>query len=273
MKTSFSIKKLVEGDLDILSDLTPEGWNDITVVYQTHINQDYFFPIKLVFEETIVGVAELIINDKIGWLGNIIVDKKFRNRGLGRKLTQRLVEMANAQNCDSIYLLATSMGKPVYQKLGFQENGKYLFFKKSETTSVSGDNESIIPYDSKYKNQILTLDQQAMGEDRSKVLIPHLQKSFLYKDSQQEEITGFFMPTLGDGVIISNNNTAGFSLINEREKYGMERIIVPEECTEIIDFLMGKKYTHFRDASFMYLGKMKTWNPQMVYSRVGGYLG
>lgn len=273
MKTSFSIKKLVEGDLDILSDLTPEGWNDITVVYQTHINQDYFFPIKLVWDEEIIGVAELIINGKIGWLGNIIVDKKFRNRGLGKKLTQRLVEMAKAKNCDSIYLLATLMGKPVYQKLGFQENGKYLFFKKNETISVSGENESIIPFAPKYKNQILALDQQAMGEDRSKVLIPHLQKSFIYKNPQQEEIAGFFMPTLGDGLIISNNTTAGFSLINEREKYGMERIIVPEECTEIIDFLIEKKYTHFRDASFMYLGSVKKWNPKMVYSRVGGYLG
>lgn len=267
------IEELTSNDLKYISTLTPEGWYDVTPVYKMHFDQDYFFPIKLVINHKMIGVGELIINGKIGWLGNIIVGKEFRNQGFGKKLTERLVDMAKAKGCESTYLLATPMGKSVYQKLGFQESGKYLFFKKGEMNFLQEKNESIIPFDQQYQNEIFDLDYRAMGEDRSKVLALHLEESFVYKNPTENKISGFFMPQLGDGVIICNNTIAGFEFIKKRETFGMERIIIPEECTETIEFLTQNKYTHFRDASFMYLGKMKKGNPKMVYSRVGGYLG
>ncbi len=273
MKIPFSIEELTTDDLKFISPLTPDGWYDVTFVYEMHLNQDYFFPIKLVVENELVGVAELVINGKIGWLGNIIVSKKFRNQGFGKKLTERLVEIAKAKNCDSIYLLATPLGKPVYQKLGFHENGKYLFYQKGEKKFPEVKNESIIPFDEKYREEIFALDKEAMGEDRSKVLALHLNESFVYKDLNEDKISGFFIPTLGDGVIICNNTFAGLEFVKKRESFGRERIILPEECTEVIEFLIKNKYTHFREATFMYLGKTKTWNPKMVYSRIGGYLG
>ena len=237
------------------------------------MNQEYFFPIKLVAENKIIGVGELVLNGKIGWLGNIIVSKEFRNQGLGKKLTERLIRIANAKGCESIYLLATPLGKTVYQKLGFQESGKYLFFKKGEMSFPEEKNESIIPFDKKYQKEIFDLDKIAMGEDRSKVLGLHLEQSFVYKNPNKDKISGFFIPSLGDGVIICNNIIAGFEFIKKRETFGMERIIIPEECEETIEFLIQNKYTYFRDATFMFLGKLKKGNPKMVYSRIGGYLG
>lgn len=273
MKASFSIEELLSNDLKYISTLTPDGWYDVTFIYEMHMNQEYFFPIKLVVENKIIGVGELVLNGEIGWLGNIIVSKEFRNQGLGKKLTERLIKMAKVKDCESIYLLATPLGKRVYQKLGFQEDGKYLFFKKGEMTFPEEKNESIIPFDKKYQNEIFKLDKEAMGEDRSKVLALHLEHSFVYKKAEEDKISGFFIPTLGDGVIICNNIIAGFEFIKKRETFGMERIIVTEECTAAIDFLIQNNYTQFRDAAFMYLGKMKEWNPEMVFSRIGGYLG
>jgi N-acetylglutamate synthase-like GNAT family acetyltransferase len=270
---SIFMEKLTLDDVKHISALTPEGWYDVTPVYEMHLNQDYFFPIKLMVENKTIGVGELIINGKIGWLGNIIVSKKFRNQGFGKKLTERLIEIAKAKGCKSIYLLATPLGKSVYEKLGFQEDGKYLFFKKGEANFLVEKNESIIPFDAKYKNEIFDLDKKAMGEDRSKVLALHLEQSFVYKKLDEAKISGFFIPTLGDGVVICNNVIAGFEFIKKRETFGMKKIIVPEECDETIEFLIQNKYTHFRDASFMYLGELKKGNPKMVYSRIGGYLG
>ncbi|MFT6321679.1 MAG: N-acetylglutamate synthase-like GNAT family acetyltransferase [Granulosicoccus sp.] len=276
MEKSFIIETLLVKDLKYISTLTPDGWYDVTPLYEMNLNQDYFFPIKLIVENKVIGVGELIINDKNGWLGNIIVSKEFRNQGLGKKLTKRLIEIANANDCESIYLLATPLGKTVYQKLGFQEKGKYLFFEKGEKSIELEKNNSlanIIPYAELFKNQIFELDKKAIGEDRSKVLAMHLAQSFVYKKPHENEISGFFMPTLGDGVIICNNTIAGFEFLQKREALGKTRISLPEECTVIVDLLRKNKYTYFREATFMYLGKMKTWNPEMVYSRIGGYLG
>lgn len=276
MEKSFTIETLRADDLKYISGLTPVGWYDVTPLYEMHLNQDYFFPIKLVIENKLIGVGELIINDKNGWLGNIIVSKDFRNQGLGKKITKRLIEIANAKDCESIYLLATPLGKPVYQKLGFQEKGKYLFFEKGEKNIELENNngsDHIIPFDEIYKDQIFEMDKEAIGEDRSKVLALNLAQSFVYKKPNENEISGFFIPTLGDGVIICNNTIAGFEFLQKREALDKKRIIVPEECTATINFVKQNKYTYFRKATFMFIGKMKTWNPAMIYSRVGGYLG
>ncbi|MFK7771595.1 MAG: GNAT family N-acetyltransferase [Saprospiraceae bacterium] len=276
MEKSFTIEMLLAQDLKYISALKPVGWYDVTPLYEMHLNQNYFFPIKLVVENKVIGVGELIINDKNGWLGNIIVSKDFRNQGLGKKLTKRLIEIAYAKGCESIYLLATPLGKHVYQKLGFQEKGKYLFFEKGENNiELENKQESgnIIPYEEVFKDQILELDKKAIGEDRSKILTLNLVQSFVYKKPNEDKISGFFIPTLGDGVIVSNNTIAGFEFLQKREALGKKRIIVPEECSATIAFVKQNKYNHFRDATFMHLGKMKTWNPEMIYSRIGGYLG
>lgn len=273
MRDKIQVLKLEEEDLKYLKPLSPEGWGDITFVYRLHINQDYFFPIKLVFENKIIGVAELIVNNNIGWIGNIVVDKSFRNQGLGKKLTERLIEMAKQKQCDSIYLLATPLGKYVYQKLDFIENGRYLFFKNVALQKPVQISNNIFPYKSKYKKEILQLDQEAMGEDRSQLLILHLEGGWVYKQEGQEKINGFYLPDLTNGLIISNNQNAGLELIKKREAMGENAIALPEQCTATIQFLKQRGYKEYRQATFMFLGKMKTWNPQMVFSRIGGYIG
>ena len=165
MEKRFTIETLLAEDLKYISALTPVGWYDVTPLYEMHLNQDYFFPIKLVIENKVIGVGELIINDKNGWLGNIIVSKDFRSQGLGKKLTKRLIEIAKAKGCESIYLLATPLGKFVYQKLGFQEKGKYLFFEKGEKNielEKNNESENIIPYNEIFKDQIFELDKYTL---------------------------------------------------------------------------------------------------------------
>lgn len=273
MLDKIQIQELKKEDLKYLAPLSPEGWGDITLVYQDHINQDYFSPIKLTLEERIIGIGELIVNGEIGWLGNIVVDKSFRNGGLGKVLTKELIEMASKKKCTSVYLLATPLGKYVYKKLGFKENGKYLFFKNTKFSPSDFISNNIFPFKPRYKKAILKLDQEAMGEDRSKVLLPHLENGWVYKEEKKEDINGFFLSTLSNGLIISNNQQAGLSLIKKRENLGKDDIALPEQCIETIDFLQQRGYKEYRQATFMYLGKMKIWNPQMVFSRIGGYLG
>ena len=216
----------------------------------------------------------MILNGKIAWLGNIIVRPEYRNKGLGKILTERLIELAKEKSCESIYLLATSLGKFVYQKLGFKENGLYLFYQSKMRNVDFELSKNIFPFEEQYKNEIFELDRLAMGEDRSQVLSLHLEAALVYKSPTQEKISGFYMPTLGNGLTICNNTVAGFDFIKKREQLGFDKIILPEECKETIDFIENRGYSICREpATFMYLGKMKTWNPNMVYCRIGGYVG
>lgn len=273
MSNTFQIQTLLEEDIPFLTEITPSDWNDIALIYRAHFNQDYFFPIKIILKNKIVGVGELIINGNIGWLGNIVVRNEFRNQGFGKLITERLIEIAYEKKCESIYLLATPLGKFVYEKLNFQTNGKYLFFINSTDPKKEKNNNNILPYNKIYKDDVLNLDKLAMGEDRSKVLIHYLEDGWIYKKPNDSNASGFFLPNLGDGLIICNNKLTGLELINKRTSMGKPYIVFPEENETLISHLKQNRYSEYRQATFMYLGKMKTWNPKMVYSRIGGFIG
>jgi len=274
MNHPISFQKFKKEDLNSLLEITPEGWEGFSKVFTEHLGQNYFFPIKLNYDKKIVGVGELVLNGKIGWLGNIVVDKNYRNQGFGKKITERLIEMAKERNCDSIYLLATSLGKYVYQKLGFKENGEYPFYQSQLENVDFTKSKNIFRYSEKYQNQIFNLDKIASGEDRQKVITRYLQNSFVWKREGSENISGYFLPDLGNGLIIANSDEAGFDLIKKREQLGMNKIILPSESTTTIEFLEKRGYSICRDpATFMYIGKTKNWNPKMIYCRIGGWIG
>ena len=55
-----------------------------------------------------------------GYISNMFTRAKWRRRGLARMLVDRLVEAARDAGCAKLYLNASPMGKPVYEKYGFR---------------------------------------------------------------------------------------------------------------------------------------------------------
>ena len=103
-------------------------------------------------------------------------------------------------------LLATPIGQPVYEKLGFKTISNYIFLKRAEKKEWNTENDKIIDYDSKYFEEIAILDQLAMGEDRSEILKHFTKDAQLYID---QELEGFYFPHLGDGLIIAKKPQSG----------------------------------------------------------------
>lgn len=50
----------------------------------------------------------------------------FRNKGIAKKLLERLVAEAETRNVQHLFLIASEMGKPLYKKNGFTENDIYM---------------------------------------------------------------------------------------------------------------------------------------------------
>ncbi|MBP1045656.1 GNAT family N-acetyltransferase [Enterococcus sp. BWM-S5] len=82
-------------------------------------------------EDEIVAVAFLEIAErlphpdrkygKIGTILNVYTKKGFRKQGIASQLVQRLVKEAEKHQLDKIELMATELGYPVYEKIGFKE--------------------------------------------------------------------------------------------------------------------------------------------------------
>jgi GNAT superfamily N-acetyltransferase len=258
-----------ESDTDSLNALQPPDWQDITPHFQFYIRTRYCHPLKMLMDGKIVGVGAAIYHKDTAWLAHIIVHPAYRGKGIGTSITQALVNMSRSAGFNTILLIASAMGAPVYRKLGFTIVDEYLFFKGGQIPEVLNSSEHLIPFDTAYADQLVDLDRMASGEDRSALLELHLNEATLY--FSENTLMGFCLPDLGEGLIVASCPEAGLALLNSIKVN--ERIVVPAENHDVIDFLIQNRFTQYQTGTRMCLGNEINWHPEMIYSRIGGNLG
>lgn len=264
------IQKLEHSDTPFLSDLLPIGWEGAIPTIDYYTKTSFCFPIKVSIDSKIVGIGTTIIHNETAWLAHIIVHPDYRNQGVGKIITQTLVEHSYSKSCETIYLLATELGEAVYKKIGFETETKYLVFEREGTNESSIDSENIIASNSNFKNQILNLDKLVSGEDRILLLKQHLSNGFLFL--QDNEVNGFYLPSLGDGLIIATTVLAGQELMKLRLK-SKNFASLPIDNLRATEFLKQNNFKEVRTQKRMRLGKKRHWQPTNIYNRIGGNLG
>lgn len=262
------IESLTHEDLPQVSHIQPEGWSPVIPSFQFYLESSFCYPVKYTVNDKLIGVGATILHHQTAWLAHIIVDAQYRGKGIGTQITKALIQIAEKYYSKTILLTATTLGEPVYTKLGFKKELDYLFLQQG--TWAEPATETIHAYEEVYRKQILKLDRDISGEDRSKLLAPHLLRARLIL--QQGKVQGMYLPTLGEGLVIAENQAAGISLLSERLTPEKNRIALPAENT-IIDLMKRHGYTEFLKGSRMYLGEKLTFQPSKIYSRIGGNLG
>jgi|JI10StandDraft_1071094.scaffolds.fasta_scaffold251499_2 GNAT superfamily N-acetyltransferase len=264
------IQRLEHCDLSLISDLIPIGWEGAIPTIESYTRTNSCFPIKVIIDDKIVGIGTTITNNETAWLAHIIVHKDFRNKSIGKIITQTLVDYSYSNGCETIYLLATELGEPVYVKIGFEIETEYLFFRRQETNDYSINLENIVTTNNDTLKQILDLDRQVSGENRNSLLEHHLSDSHIY--FQDKEVKGFYLPNLGDGLIIANTNSAGLELIKLRLKT-KDFASFPRDNVNATEFMYQNKFSLIRTEKRMRIGKKRIWQPESIYNRIGGNLG
>ena len=107
--------------------LQPEGWTDIVPDFKFYIKNIFCNPIKIIQDDIIVGIGSRILFKDTGWLGHIIVDEGYQNKGIGTYIVEYLRDYLSREGACTISLIATKSGSQVYGKLGFSKETEYLF--------------------------------------------------------------------------------------------------------------------------------------------------
>lgn len=264
------IQEITFNEINKLSELQPEGWPDIIPKFEFYTKSDFCFPIKFIIDESIVGIGCAIIHENCSWLAHIIVHPKRRNQGIGKTITQKLINLSNEKNCTTILLIATELGAYVYEKLGFEIETEYIFHKVSKNEIKHIPSEYITPYQESFKNIILEFDKNISGENRSINLLKHLEKSMIYLVNGK--IEGYFMPTLGEGHILAISEKAGIELIKLRLNTH-ENIIFPVNNLIAKNYTTENNYKIVYEAKRMRKGEIINVELSNIYSRIGGNLG
>ena len=257
-------------DLAFLKDFEPPGWGDLVPRFEHFLASPVCYPLKLVTDNKMVAIGASIMHRNTAWLACIIVHLDYRNKGLGKLITQQLIANIDTQHYKTIYLEATDLGYPVYKKLGFELDAEYIYLKTDATFYEGHTSECIVLFDKKFRSQLYALDQQVSGEQRSAALEEHITTSKIYL--HKCNIQGFYMPTLGDGLIVANTPQAGIALMKCRlqtQKFA----ILPLDNAIAIDFLKQQHFYPVRIGRRLFLGEKRIWQPQNLYNRISGQLG
>ena len=135
-----------------------------------------------------------------GWIGNLIVVKERRSRGLGRALMERAIEYLRSRSVETVRLDADPDGVPLYKSLGFITTYRSLRYEGRAAGEEAGAVRVMAPAD---LDEVCRLDARLFGADRSRVLrrlyrdIPEL----AFVTPPQGAVTGYLMARQMDGGI------------------------------------------------------------------------
>ena len=122
------------------------------------------------------GLVTAVAHERSGWIGNLIISPHLRGRGYGLNLFQAALSTLQAQRLASIWLTASELGRPIYEKSGFTlvdtierwvSCNRFSDGPAMETTSVA-------------KETLCVFDLAAWGEARTSLLDALLEQGQTY---------------------------------------------------------------------------------------------
>lgn len=149
-----------------------EGWNQTMNDWKLLFENTENVCIVAEKDNQVVGTATALNHEnKIAWIGMVLVDKSLRGQGAGKMLLENIIN--RLKHVESVKLDATPAGEPLYLKLGFIAEHKILrmtsdcltflseMFPSMETANIDQENLS----------EITKLDRKIFGADRNYLLM------------------------------------------------------------------------------------------------------
>lgn len=155
-----------------LKDLA--GWNQTSGDWMRFLeaSPDGAFVVQI--DGAVRGTATTInYQGRFAWVGMVLVDPEYRGSGIGKRLLERCIEYLDGIRMPCIKLDATPLGKPIYEKLGFEteyEIERWTLRRSGadlgEQKQVDSGEEMPLPL----LEHVLKADREAFGADRSSLL-------------------------------------------------------------------------------------------------------
>ncbi len=102
---------------------------------------------------------------RLAWIGMVLTHPTCRGRGFARRLMEHALEHLAAHGSEWIKLDATDMGRPLYRRLGFEDECPIERWGRGAEAAVSSPRVASFALD-----EWRSLDAQAFGADRSRLL-------------------------------------------------------------------------------------------------------
>jgi len=119
--TGTTVRPMLPVDVAAAADAVRRGdWGDREAFFRFAATHPNCRPILAERDGQIVGTGVATVSGRVGWVGAIWVAPVLRGRGLGRAITEAVIEELEGSGCRTLVLVATEAGRRVYERLGFE---------------------------------------------------------------------------------------------------------------------------------------------------------
>jgi len=199
-----------------------------------------------------IGLATTINYGDIGWFGNLVVNKAYRNKGAGSKLVKHSIEYLLRKHVKTVGLYAYDNRIHFYDRLDFKCDSDFIVMKGKGFSSPS--NSDVRRAQESDIAKIVEFDESCFGSSRRKLLEPILldQDNLCYTVTENGHVSAYVVAKVYHGMAelgplacpAGRNNLALGLLKTVLDKLnGVEvSLFLPAKETTIIDMLEGKGF-------------------------------
>lgn len=280
-----TIRRMAARDVAPASDLLRRGdFGDREAFLAWSVDQPTIGTFVAVVGDYIVGTGVASAHGSSGWVGVIFVAAERRGSGLGRAMTETVIDELERRGCRSQVLIASPFGRPLYERLGFVEVDRQVRFAADGlATDGSAADEPIDPrirlYAQRDRDAVLALDRDATGEDREAVLdrLLRTETAWVTRDASDRPTGYFLRPPWRGGAVIAPDADDGLALLELRRRLtrrdGKAGAGMLASNTIGRQRLRNAGWTEELANARMVRGEPLDWRPAAIWGQLNGALG
>lgn len=260
-----TIRKMTTADIPFAVKLTDTRNWDLT-------RRDFRFMMALEPEgcfvvlhgATKIGIATTVHFGSVGWIGNVIIDQRYRSKGMGAELVKHAMAYLTEKSAVTVGLYAYMDTVAFYEKLGFKASSSFVHLV-GRGSNVDFDHKLTRRMSQKDLDDVVGFDESCMGWNRDRLLRRIFQDSsdLCYVARDGKRLLGFIMADwyrqeVGPCVCQPENSEAAVHLFKAvLSKLGKleVRIGVSENKAEIINALKEMNFKEEFRVVRMHLGE------------------
>jgi len=193
--TKITIRKMARSDFPFAIRLTDTMHWDLT-------EKDFRFMMALepqgcfvaLDDAKRVGITTTVHFDKIGWIGNVIVDARYRSKGIGVRLVKEAIRYLSEKSATTIALYAYQNTVEFYEKIGFKADYDLIRFV-GQGQKNQENQHNIMTMTQRDLKEVISLDLLCMNWNRERLLKQIFAESndLCYTAQEDGKLVGFVM--------------------------------------------------------------------------------
>jgi GNAT superfamily N-acetyltransferase len=256
-----------------------DHWGDRRSWFEFATTQPECRPVVAELDGALVGTGVGTANGSVGWVGTIWVDPARRGAGLGRALTQAVIDDLDAAACRTLVLVATAEGLPLYERMGFELQTRYRILEAPglDPAAAAPDPE-VRPFALADLDAICALDLAATGEDRGHAIRRFASPGTAKVLDVDGAIRGFVIRApWGGGATVAGDPGDAMRLLDARRRAsgagGRVRVGLVEANAAGLAALEAAALTPIWSAPRLVRGEPLDWHPDWIWGQFNHAMG